>query len=430
MGGGPAAARRVASILAGIASTFKALRHRDFRWLWAGTFFATGAQWIQQATLGWVVYALTGSGTLLGAVLAVRAIPMLLLAPVTGIVADRMDRRHALAASQLLLAAISALLAALLAFELVRVWHFFVFSLLAGVGAAFDRTLRSTLVFTSVPRAEAAHAVALNSIAFSAMRAVGPGVAGILIVAVGAAWNFGIQAVLYLAVTAAVLMVRPAQTATGSRGGGTAWEDFREGLRFVTRNPVARMLIVLGLVPPVMLIPSFGALMPVFAVDVFHTGPEGLGLLLSAVGVGGVLGGIAAVWITRYDRVGLVQSLALLAFALSLAGFALSPSIPVAVVFLIAAGSAEMVHHTIHVTTLQMCAPEHMRGRVASLLPVFPAFISVGALTSGVAADHLGAPAAVCLLAAAAVGITGAAWTRSAAFRGVTLSGLIRERSA
>jgi len=414
--------------LAGFASAFTALRYRDFRWLWAGTFFTTGAQWIQQATLGWVVYAITGSGALLGAVLGVRAIPMLLLAPVTGIVADRLDRRHALAASQMLLFVISVLLAVLLAFDVVRVWHFFVFSLLSGVGAVFDRTLRSTLVFTSVPRVEAARAVALGSIAFSAMRCVGPAVAGLLIASVGAAWNFGIQALLYLFVIASVLMVRAAPPAPRSQARASAWEDTKEGMRFATTDPVARVLIVLGLVPPLLLIPSFGALMPLFAVDVFRTGPEGLGLLLAAVGVGGVLGGIGAAWMTRYDRVALVQTVGLLAFAGSLVGFALSPNILVAVVFLTAAGIAEMVHHTIHVTTLQMCAPEHMRGRVASLLPVFPAFISVGALTSGMAADLIGAPSVVVLLAVVAAGITTTVWVRSATLRSVKLSGLIKSR--
>lgn len=411
--------------MAGFAPTFSVLRHRDFRWLWAGTFFSTGAQWIQQATLGWVVYSLTGSGALLGAVLGVRAIPMLLLAPLTGLVADRMDRRHALAASQMLLFVISALLAVLLALDLVRVWHLFVFSLLTGVGSVFDRTLRSALVFTSVPRTEAAHAVALNSIAFSMMRAVGPGVAGLLIASVGAALNFGIQALLYLGVTASALMLGAQPQEAFDRARGTAWQGMRAGMRFALTDPVARMMLVLGLVPPLLLIPSFSALMPLFAADIFHSGPEGLGLLLSAVGVGGVLGGIAAAWMTRYDRVALVQTISLLTFAGSLFGFALSPDITLAVVFLIVAGTAEMMHHTVHVTTLQMCAPDHMRGRVASMLPVFPAFISIGALTSGAAADILGAPAVVMLLAVAAAAITGTAWFRSAQFRDLRLSGLI-----
>jgi MFS transporter, DHA1 family, staphyloferrin A biosynthesis exporter len=411
--------------MAAFASTLAPLRHRDFRRLWLGTFFATAAQWIQQATLGWVVYAVTGSATLLGAVLGVRAIPMLVLAPVSGVVADRFDRRRALAASHVLMFAISVALAVLLALDRVQVWHLFAFSVLSGVSAVFDRTLRSTLVFTSVPREDAANAVALNSIAFSVTRALGPGIAGFLIASVGAAWNFGIQSLLYLGVAASALAVAAPAPAAAPVRRASALEDMKEGLRFALRDPIARVMFVLGMVPPVLLIPAFSALMPVFAVDVFRSGPEVLGLLLSAVGVGGILGGIAATGVTRFDRVGLVQTVSLFAFAGSLICFALSPNVALAVFFLVLAGIAEMIHHTVHVTTLQMCAPEHMRGRVASLLPLFPAFISVGALLAGVAADLITAPVVVVLLALTAIGISGAAWARSHALRNATLSDLI-----
>jgi predicted MFS family arabinose efflux permease len=199
----------------------------------------------------------------------------------------------------------------------------------------------------------------------------------------------------------------------------------KEGLRFTARDPVARMMIVLGLVPPLLLIPSFSALMPVFAADVFKSGPEGLGLLLSAVGVGGILGGLVAAWIARYDQTGLIQTLALAVFAFSLLAFAMSPNIAVAVIFLAIAGIAEMVHHTVHVTTLQMCAPEHMRGRIASLLPIFPAFISIGALVAGVLADIVGPEVVVILLALTALGVVIAAWARSTAVRELRMSRLI-----
>jgi MFS transporter, DHA1 family, staphyloferrin A biosynthesis exporter len=289
----------------------------------------------------------------------------------------------------------------------------------------FDRTLRSTLVFTSVPRAEAAHAVALNSIAFSVTRAVGPSVAGFLIASVVAASNFAIQSVLYFGVVFAALSVTAPPPRPTGKATLSAWSGMKEGVRFAMTDPVARVMVVLGLVPPLLLIPCFSALMPIFAADVFRSGPEGLGIMLSAVGVGGIVGGIVAAWVTRFDRSGLLQVLALIVFAASLFGFAVSPSIAFAVVFLAIAGIAEMVHHTIHVTTLQMCAPEHMRGRVASLLPVFPAFISVGALMSGIAADASGAPVVVILFATISLVVTAAAWARSAALRDVTLSRLI-----
>ena len=415
--------------MSSIVTACSALRHRDFRWLWAGTFCATGGQWVQQATLGWVAYELTGSGTLLGAVLGMRAIPMLLLAPVSGLVAERYDRRRALAASQVLVCVISLLLALAIALDALEVWHLFAFTLLAGVGAVFDRTLRSALVFNVVPRTEVANAVALNSIAFSVMRAIGPGAAGLLIAYIGPAWNFGLQALLYLGVAVIGLMIHATHEPQSTKPRGTPWSELKDGARFVLAHPIARMMLVLGMVPPLLLIPSFSALMPVFAVKVFNSGPEGLGLLLSAVGVGGVAGGVLAAWLTQYDRVGYVQTAAILFFSVSLAGFAWSPNIHVAVFFLALAGLAEMVHATLHVTTLQMCATPEMRGRIASLLPLFPAFISIGSLTSGAGADVIGPAMTVLVTALAAAVIATAAWLRSPALSTVTLSGLVARSS-
>lgn len=414
--------------MATFPATLGALRHRDFRWLWAGTLCSTGSQWIQQATLGWVVYDLTGSGALLGAVLAIRAIPMLLLSPISGLVADRLDRRRALAASQFVMFVISVLLALGLALDRIEIWHLFAFTLLSGAGMTFDRTLRSTLLLDVVPRTEIANAFALNTIAFSVMRTIGPAVAGFLIAWIGPAWNFALQGLLFLGVTMSAFMIAAPPPIPHAHVRGTAWGDIKEGLRFAVTHPVARLMVMMGLIPPLLLIPSFSALMPVFAVDVFLTGPEGLGMLLSAVGAGGVVGGVLAASASRFERVGLLQILALLAFALSLIGFALCTTIAVAVVFLAIAGAAEMVYANSQVATLQMCAPEAMRGRVASLMPVFPAFISVGALTSGIGADWLGAPAIVIVMALASVGIAGFAWTRHAELRQLRLSRLIGEQ--
>jgi MFS transporter, ENTS family, enterobactin (siderophore) exporter len=147
--------------------------------------------------------------------------------------------------------------------------------------------------------------------------------------------------------------------------------------------------------------------------------------MLSAVGVGGIVGGMVAAWTARYDHTGLVQTLSLAVFAFSLVAFAVSPNVAIAVVFLALAGVAEMVHHTVHVTALQMCAPEHLRGRIASLLPVFPAFISVGSLLAGVLADLLGPEMVVIVLAGLALAVVITAWARSAAVRELRMSRLI-----
>ena len=404
-----------------------ALRHKNYRWLWSGTFFSTAAQWIQNATLGWVVYDLTGSAVLLGAVLGVRAIPMLLLAPVSGLVADRFDRRKALALSQVLPALASLVLALLLALDAVSVWHLFLFSLLVSTGTVFERTLRNTLVFDVVPRSDAANAIALNTIAFSVTRTLGPAFAGLLIAFMGPAWNFAIQGITYAGVAASVLMIRIAPREAKSspvRG----WQTMFAGFRFAATDPVARIIVIIGLVPPLLLIPSFSALMPIFAADVFQTGPEGLGLLLSAVGAGGIVGGVAAATLSRYEHVGRVQTLAMTAFVVCILGFAFSPTMAVAVVCLIGAGIAEMILASSTHMSLQMSAPEAMRGQVTSLLPMFPAFISIGSFGAGLGAQMIGAQAVVVLFAIGAAAVTGFAWTRSAAYRRLNLSTLVAGR--
>lgn len=372
-----------------------------------------------------MTYDLTGSGTLLGAVLSVRAIPMLLLAPLAGIVADRYDRRRALLLAQILMSAASFALAVTFALHAVQVWHLFAFTLCAGAHTTFDRTLRSSLVFDVVPRSDFSNAVALNTIAFSTARTLGPAAAGLLIAWVGSAWNFAIQGLLYLGVVASVQMIAVPQRAHHGTPRGSAWSDIRDGLRFAVTDPVARMMMLLGVLPPILLIPSFSALMPVFAVRIFMTGPEGLGLLLSAVGVGGILGGVLAALVSRYDRIGLLQIASLLAFALAIIGFALSPGFGIALVFLIAAGAAEMVLATSNVTTLQMCAPQSMRGRIASLIMVFHALISIGSLTSGMGADLLGPQIVVVLLAAIAFCAAVASWIWSSMLRNLRLSKLV-----
>jgi MFS family permease len=408
-----------------LAHNLSALRHRDFRLLWVGVFLSTGGQWVQSASLGWVVYDITKSSALLGAILAMRAIPMFFLAPVSGVIAERCDRRLGLAASQLLVALVSFALAAALAWERVQVWHLFAFTLIAGVSMVFDRTMRNTLVFGTAPRTDVANALALNSIAFSLMRTLGPAAAGFLIAWVGAAWNFVLQGSLYLAGIVFALMLRTPFEEPRAASRGSVGAQMKEGLAYAATDPVARTLMLLGMVPALLLIPSCSALMPVFAVQVFQVGPEGLGLLLSAVGAGGVLGGIIAVRTARVERVGLTQVWAVAAFALSLIGFALSPNIAVAMFFLFIAGVAEMVNMSANHTALQMSAPHALRGRVASLLPMFPAMMAAGALTTGACAGWLGPRAAVVVLSLTGIAVATMAWFRSAALRDLKLSKLV-----
>jgi len=245
-----------------------ALAYRDFRLLWASSLCSWSSQWIQQAALGWVVYEITGSGALLGAVLGARAIPMFLLTPMSGVAADRWDRRRLMQASQGLASAVSLAFGVALALGAVSTWMLFAFTMLMGASNVLDRPARMTTAFELVPREVAMNAVALNTIGFSMMRIFGPAMAGYLIAAFGAAGSFFVQGVLYGASALVVVaVVFPGKAI--KPGDSTAMSEMLEGLRFAARDRRTRLLVVLGALPFFLLVPVWGTLFPIYAKDVF-----------------------------------------------------------------------------------------------------------------------------------------------------------------
>jgi MFS family permease len=374
------------------------------------------SQWIQHASLGWVVYEITGSGTLLGAVMGARAIPMVLLSPVSGMAADRWDRRRLMQASQALAAAVSLAFGAALALGIVGTWMLFAFTLLMGASNVMDRPARFTTAFELVPRDLRVKAVAVNTISFSFARVLGPMVAGYLIAAAGGAGCFFLQGTLYAASALMVLFVAfPPRRAPKAEH--SAFKDMAEGLRFAASDPRTRVLLAVGLLPFFLLIPVFGTLYPIYAKDVFAVGPTGLGLLLTAVGLGGTLGGFIANALAHAERQGAFQALCVVAMGASIIGVALSPSLPIALVFSVLGGAAEMAHSSSNMAMLQMSAPEEMRGRVSALLMLNPGFISLGALVAGPLSDALGPRQASMVLAGVAIGAVAALYFLSPVLR-------------
>jgi MFS family permease len=366
-----------------------ALAHAPYRVFWGGSLISYTAQWVQQVALGFVVYDLTGSTLALGLVLGARAVPMLLLAPFSGVAADRYDRRHLLMGSQLVLVIATLAIGIGLALGRVGTLHLGLFVVLTGIAGVFERNARHSMVLDLVPREAVTSAVALNNLAFSGARMGAPGIAGFLIAAFGAAANFFLQAAAYLVVIATIATLRLAPHPRAAQG-ISAMDAMRQGLRFAWRDRPMRMLLVTGVVPYFLLYPVWGVLFPAFARDAFQVGPEGLGLMYAAVGIGGFLGGMAGAWIHRLERIGRVQLGALVGIAIGLAGAALAPTLPIALPFMVLAGMGEVLYTVANQTLVQLTAPTELRGRVTSLLAVFPAFISLGAIWLGFAGEALG----------------------------------------
>jgi MFS family permease len=278
----------------------------------------------------------------------------------------------------------------------------FAFTMLMGAANVMDRPARFSTALELVPRSLAVNAVALNTIGFSLARVVGPAVAGYLIAALGGAGSFFLQGVLYAASGFMVLAVAfPARAAR--KADRSAWSDMLEGLSFAVSNARTRVLLVVGALPFFLLIPVFGTLYPIYAKDEFAAGPAGLGLLLTAVGVGGTLGGFIANALARVERQGLLQSVWVAVMGAAIIGVAMSPALALAIAFSVIGGAAEMAHASSNMAMLQMSAPEAMRGRISSLLMLNPAFISMGALIAGPLSDAVGVRNASMILGAVAI---------------------------
>ena len=380
-----------------------AFRYRDYRLLWVGSLFFSLGIWLQMVTLGWVVYDLTASSSRLGQILGIGAIPMLLLVPVSGVVVDRLNRRVVLVATQLAMAVFSFGLAIALVTDSVQLWHLFGFVLLTGICQVFFMPVQQILMFGVVPREKFPNAVGLMMLSFNITRLL-PLAAGYIIAWVGPEGNFFIQgaAVIGVAVTALLLKFPPRPSVARE----PVLRNLAAGARYAVRTPLVRVMLFLGIVPPLLLIPAFMGLMPVFAKDVIHTGPTGLGLLLSSMGVGGICGALFTASLGRFERRGLLLLGAMVAFSLLIFAFSFSRSMAMALPILVVTGFCEMVAMSTTQALLQLCVADAMRARVISISNMGMGLIPLGILGAGIGAEHLGAPQMVAICAATALGMT------------------------
>ena len=384
--------RRGSSHTPGKGGTLQALGLRDYRFLWFANLFGSIGMWIQMTTLGWLVYDLTGSGTLLGGVNLMRAIPTLLLAPLAGVAADRLDRKKLMVVVQLTVVVGAIVVAMLLALGRIQIWHLFLFTVLAGSSQVFFMPAQQTAVFDIVPRQMIPNAVALNMTAFNSMRVLGPLAAGFLILWLGPSGNFLAQSGAYLAVIVCIGLIAfpPSKTSPQSLR-QPLWQSMADGFRYVAKEPMLKMLMMMGFIPALLLIPSFISLMPVFAKDVFKTGPQGLGLLLGASGSGGLLGALIAGSLGKFERRGMLQVVVLIMASTALLIFSFMKTFEIALVFLLIAGFCEMVYMATNQTLLQLAIPDSMRGRITSVFMLNMAAMPLASFLFGTAADLVGA---------------------------------------
>jgi len=376
---------------------FTSLRIRNFRWLLSGTILGNAAQWIQQVTVSWLVYDITGSGTLLGSVNLVRSVAALSLVPIAGLLIDRLNRRTLILMTNGWLFVITLLLGLALLFSQARISYLFAFSFLAGMGQSLYMPIRQVFVFDLVPRDYTPNAMALVQTGWSLMRSFGPAIGGYLILWFGAGGNFLFMSGAYALIAISFMQIRfpprKAGLATSS-----PLQNIKEGLRYVAKERVTRTFMLIGFILPLFIIPIFTILPPIFTKDVFSGEADVLGLLLAFVGVGGIVGGVVTASLGRVERRGLIQLASLFLLSLSLIGFAFCTELWTALLFLALAGFFEIIFLTTNQTLLQLSIPDELRGRVTSIVNLNMALSPLGGLVAGIGSDLLGGPKVITII--------------------------------
>lgn len=391
------------SSAARLPDVFRAFHHRNYRIFAAGQLVSLCGTWMQFTAQAWLVHRLTGarSPLWLGTVGFVANLPVLLLSPVGGLLADWLPRRAILLATQ----TVALLLALLLAFwtlsGAVTVWHVLAFAGVLGISAALDMPARQALTADLVPREDLLNAVALNSSIFNSARIVGPAFAGLLTAAAGEGWCFLINGISFVPVLAALALLRLPRARPAPGPPRSAWHRLSGGLVHCWRTRELRSLFaLLGVVSLTGM--AHGVLMPVFAEQILGGGPREMGLLMSSAGVGALAGALALAARAGVQGLGRWITASGLCFGFCAVLFALSRCFWLSCVLLAPMGFA-MIGQLASVNTLvQTLAPDELRGRVMAIYSmVLIGLAPFGSLLAGALGQRIGAPLTVALSGAA-----------------------------
>ncbi len=388
---------------AGISHAWRALRHRNFRLFFGGQTISLIGTWMTRVATSWLVYRLTKSALLLGTVGFAGQIPTFLLAPIAGVIVDRIDRRTVLVWTQSLAMIQSLLLAALTLSHRITIGEILALSAMQGTINAFDMPGRQSFMIHMVEeRADLSNAIAINSSMVNTARLIGPSLAGIIIAASNEGWCFLIDGISYIAVIFSLLMMRLRHEKQETHG-ATMIEQLRQGWVYVGNSLPIRSILALFALLSLMGWP-FMVLMPIFAADVLKGGANTQGFLMGAVGVGSLISALALV--VRKSVRGLTKIIPLGAgiFGAGLIAFGLSHAFWLSMGMMFVAGFGMMQGLTTSNTILQTLVDEKMRGRVMSYYTMaFVGMAPFGSLLAGAMAHAIGAPHTVIISGVACI---------------------------
>ena len=391
-----------------LGTTFRALRHRNFRLYWTGQLVSLIGTWMQTVAQAWLMHRLTSSALMLGLLGFMQFLPVLLLSLWAGVIVDSLDKRRLLLATQSAFLLQAALLATAVSTGIVKPWMVLALAFVFGTINALDLPARQSFVVELAGKGDLSNAIALNSGAFNTARIVGPAVAGVLLATVGEAGCFWLNALSYTAVIASIWRMDLVSLPGIRFETGRALEAMSEGIRYARSvRPLRNLLALMGLTAGLGF--QYMILLPVYVREILKVDAKAYGLLVSAFGLGSL---IAAAWMTRnQDRWALRRNLfiGLFTAAIGLATFAWSRALPLSLAMGLLTGFGLILYVATTNILIQISTEDRFRGRIMSLYTLmFVGTAPIGALASGSIAQRFGAPIATSVSALVLLG--GALW--------------------
>ena len=380
------------ALRAAFRNIYRSLKYRNYRLFFAGQSVSLIGSWMQRVALPWLVYRLTDSPFMLGLVGFTNQIPGLIIAPVAGVLIDRLDRRKVIIATQTLAMVQAFTLAGLYYAGKLEVWNIIALGMILGVVNAFDIPARQSFVVRMVEKKEdLGNAIALNSSMVHAARLIGPTIAGIIIAATSEGVCLVVNGISFAFVIVSLLMMRvgPDRVLRARR---RALEEFRAGFRYAFGSRFIRAVLLLVATVAVMGMP-YAVLLPVFAREVVHGGPRTFGFLMAASGSGALAGALYLASRRGAQGLGRLIPTAAAFFGVALAAFSLSTSFVLSMALLFAAGVGQILTMASSNTVIQSICDEDKRGRVMSFYVMcFMGTVPFGNLLAGTMASWMGAP--------------------------------------
>ncbi len=373
-----------------VFSVFQSFRYSDYRWLWLGTLFSFMAVGMQQVTRGWLVLRLTDDSPLaLALVMMSFALPLTFVSILGGVLADRIPRRQIILLSQGGNAILTLFLATLDMTGLILFWHLLVIGFCNGTLAAFNMPSRQSITSDIVPRETLMNAISLNSAGMNITRIIGPALAGVLIVFMDTAGVFYLIALFHAFSVLSTALIKEGKTQSNDSSGKGIVADIREGFQYAAGNPLLLGLVIMNFVPALFGFPYL-ALLPAWGREVLNIQSDGLGLLMTCVGIGSLIGvmGLASLYHLRKRGAILVANAFVWGTALVL--FSRCTSYTTALPALMIIGVLSAVFMSLNMTLMQSYSSPEMRGRIVSMGMMTFGVMPLSAVPFGALAEEIG----------------------------------------